>query len=808
MSEPFEYDVFLSYNSKDLALVRPLAERLRQTGLRVWFDQWAIKPGDDIFLAIERGLDVARVQVLCLSPAALGSGWVRMERSTVLFRDPSNVDRRFVPILLADCTLPDTLRRYKYVDFREAAEAAFEELLTACGSTVAAARSEQRKFHLSDYSSRNLNFTGRENDLKDIREKLVASGAAGVSQTGTALTGLGGIGKTQLAIEYAFRFADDYQFIFLLHADDPGKIENDFLRIAADLKLGLEERDEQLRVQAVIRWLERNDRWLLIVDNVEHPTKVKPFLPKTRPGHILVTTRLHDLDELSLGIQEPVEVGRWTGEETREFLLKETNINVEANRSEEAALEELVIALDGLPLACSHVAGFVRKEPATFAEYWRTFQVKRTELFATPTAIDSLHPVSVVTTWHINFEAVVKEAKRLPRTPYAAAPDLLLASAFLSPDDIPMDLLIVGGEELGPVVAKALRGAEPGFAEVNQALHLLREFSLIHVNIGNRSYRMHRLVQEVIRQRWMNADQRAKWARRVIRMLDRSTSFLSVHYGNWPDAIGKQHHANFVSGIVMDEWKRTDFEFDEAADLLTKTGFMLTQIGRYDDAAPLLDRALETREKRLGRGHLKVAEALNYIGDNLTENGDAKKALKYYNRALKIRVGKQGSDDEEVAQVHNNLGIAFYKLSRYDEAESHYLEAKRIWENLHNETLVGSALFNLGQNYSDQGGKDAEVERLFRLAWGKIAPGHMRATAGKTLGKFLARLGRDDEAIVFLRESLKVAKTTFGERSTHLIEYIDTLTPVVRRLKLSSELAELDSLEEDIRAAARDDRTG
>src|SRR5581483_9586394 len=132
MTKKFSFDVFLSHNSRDKARVRRLAERLKRARLRVWFDEWIIKPGDDIYLAIERGLEAARVQVLCLSPAALGSDWVALERSTVLFRDPSNVDRRFIPLLLADCELPDALRRYKYVDFRQEENAAFEELLNAC----------------------------------------------------------------------------------------------------------------------------------------------------------------------------------------------------------------------------------------------------------------------------------------------------------------------------------------------------------------------------------------------------------------------------------------------------------------------------------------------------------------------------------------------------------------------------------------------------------------------------------------------------------------------------------------------------
>jgi WD40 repeat protein len=132
MTKKFQFDVFLSHNSKDKPRVLKLAQRLKDAGLRVWFDQWIIKPGDDIYLAIERGLETARVQVLCLSPAALASDWVTLERSTVLFRDPANAGRRFIPLLLADCDLPDALRRYKYVDFRTEAESALAELLASC----------------------------------------------------------------------------------------------------------------------------------------------------------------------------------------------------------------------------------------------------------------------------------------------------------------------------------------------------------------------------------------------------------------------------------------------------------------------------------------------------------------------------------------------------------------------------------------------------------------------------------------------------------------------------------------------------
>ena len=132
MSRDFHYDVFLSHNQADKPRVRRLAERLQAAGVRVWFDEWVINPGDDIYLAIERGLEASRTLVLCLSPAALGSDWVGLERSTVLFRDPSNTGRRFIPVQLADCSLPDTLRRYKLFDFRRDSSRAFQRLLAAC----------------------------------------------------------------------------------------------------------------------------------------------------------------------------------------------------------------------------------------------------------------------------------------------------------------------------------------------------------------------------------------------------------------------------------------------------------------------------------------------------------------------------------------------------------------------------------------------------------------------------------------------------------------------------------------------------
>ena len=138
MPDDFQYDVFLSHNAQDKPQVRRLAPVSQLSTLNSqpacdWLDEWVIQAGDIIALKVDEGLEQSRVLLLCLSPAALASGWVALERSTAVHRDPANAGRRFIPLLLGDCALPDTLRRYKYVDFREESEAAFAEVLaTLC----------------------------------------------------------------------------------------------------------------------------------------------------------------------------------------------------------------------------------------------------------------------------------------------------------------------------------------------------------------------------------------------------------------------------------------------------------------------------------------------------------------------------------------------------------------------------------------------------------------------------------------------------------------------------------------------------
>jgi small GTP-binding protein len=132
MQHSFEFDVFLSHSSLDTEAVRSIAWQLRESGLRVWFDAWEIKPGDSIPAKIEYGLEHSRVLVLCMSEHAFGTDWVQLESHTFRFRDPLNNERRFIPLRLDQTSPKGSLAQFLYIDWEEDRDEARAKLVEAC----------------------------------------------------------------------------------------------------------------------------------------------------------------------------------------------------------------------------------------------------------------------------------------------------------------------------------------------------------------------------------------------------------------------------------------------------------------------------------------------------------------------------------------------------------------------------------------------------------------------------------------------------------------------------------------------------
>ncbi len=197
----FNWDVFLSHNSLDKPKVARLADRLKKAGFKVWFDDESIAGGEDISAAVEEGLEQSRVLLLCMTPAAFESEWVRLERHTALFRDPSNRERRFSPVLFEDCRIPALLRRFKYIDYRDESEAAFNDIVAALkpdAPPVAELPRDQWNPFEPYWPAVGSYFVGRKSELRRMQETLERGASVSV-------VGDWRIGKTSLLLELAER---------------------------------------------------------------------------------------------------------------------------------------------------------------------------------------------------------------------------------------------------------------------------------------------------------------------------------------------------------------------------------------------------------------------------------------------------------------------------------------------------------------------------------------------------------------------------------------------------------------------------
>jgi len=210
---------------------------------------------------------------------------------------------------------------------------------------------------------RNPFFTGRETLIKQLHDQLTTTKTAALTQS-QAISGLGGIGKTQIAIEYAYRYRNEYQYILWVSAASRDVIIAGFVALAGLLALSEKnEQDQNIIITAVKRWLEQYDKWLLILDNADDLIMIRDFLPIESKGHILLTTRAQAVGPTA----QTVEVEKMNLEEGTTLLLRRAKV-LKSDASLEEAPEEdenvakaIVMAMDGLPLALDQAGAYIEE---------------------------------------------------------------------------------------------------------------------------------------------------------------------------------------------------------------------------------------------------------------------------------------------------------------------------------------------------------------------------------------------------------------------------------------------------------------
>lgn len=659
---------------------------------------------------------------------------------------------------------------------------------------------------------RNAFFTGREDILTTLAHTLQNRQVAALTQA-QAISGLGGIGKTQIAVEYAYRSREHYQAMFWVTAASRDALISDFVMLAA--LLGLPERDEQdqhLVVRAVKLWLATtNVRWLLILDNVDDLEMLAEFLPAQGIGDVLMTTRLQALGALAHGI----EVEKMGEEEGITFLLRRTKMLApgaslqQAPQQHQAQAAAIVAELDGLPLALDQAGAYIEETRCSFAAYQHLYHTRRKELLRRRGHFPAAHPESVTATWSLSFQQVEQESP--------AAADLLRLLAFLDPEAIPEEILSAGAAEFGPTLNLVADDA----LELNATIELLLRYSLIRRNPAAHSLQMHRLVQAVLRDS-MERDQQRVWAERAVRGCNRafpnvelrtweqcrrmlphaqmSAQHLTTYELAFPEAVRLLNqaanylsiHARYAQAELLLQQARTLLEhLSEAqpadiATTLNNLGTLYLTQGKYQQAEPLLLQARDIREQALGREHPATATSLHNLAFLYYTQGQYQLAEPLYQQTLAIRQHVLAPEHPDIAKTGNDLALLYRSMGKYTQAEAFYRQALELQEQVlgPRHPDVAQTLYNLARLYRAQG-KYTEAEPIYHQALDicvdVFGPDHPRvAQSFYGLAKLYGSQGKYAQAEELAQQALSLQEARLGSEHPEITYTLGLLAKLYR----------------------------
>ena len=600
---------------------------------------------------------------------------------------------------------------------------------------------------------RNPNFTRRAAWLDQLHHNLTAGETTAVTQ---AIAGLGGVGKTQLALEYCHRQRAAYDLIWWLRADEEATLAADMVQLGWELGLPVEQTQEQAaQVTRVRRWLERSGvRWLLVFDNADTipPKQLPTYLPCTGHGRVLITSRNPNWG----GVGRVLSLDVFTPDEAVVFLLERTGLERELELKEEA--RGLAEELGYLPLALEHAAAYVETTGCTLGEYERLLATQRARLWAAAEAPDAYH-ATITTTWELSFQQV--------RAKNPAAVALFDLCCFLAPEEIPLPLLRAHREAL-PEELAALLADE---LALNEAIGDLRRYSLL-ARAGE-MLAVHRLVQTVARDR-MGEERARKWAEAAIELII-AALLDGTRLHEWE--AGRRILSHMIA--AADLGLELAWDTERLAFLCNWIGYYLQFLADYAGARPYYERALAIREKALGPDHPDTALSLNNLGGLLRALGDHAGARPYYERALAINEKALGPDHPDTALSLNNLGYLLRALGDHAGARPYYERALAIREKAlgpdHPDTALslnnlGYLLYALG----DHAGARPYYERALAINEKALGPDHPdTARSLNNLGGLLDALGDLAGARPYYERALAILEAKLGADHPH--------TNIVRR---------------------------
>lgn len=555
---------------------------------------------------------------------------------------------------------------------------------TGASSPLGPAR--RRPILFGNVPPKNVHFTGRRELLVQLHEMLQSEDNTTTAVLPQALHGMGGVGKTLLAVEYLYRFADNYDLIWWVPAERPARIGQSLVDLAVRLGLPDSGTEANTAVPLLLDALRRGEpyeKWLLIFDNAENPEIVRPYLPTGGPGKVLITSRDQRWGEIS----SLLEVDLFKRIESKLLLQRR-----QRGLSDHDA-DRLAEALGDLPLALEQAAAWFAETGMPVDEYLELLQTHTAELLESSQPLD--YPTPVIAAWNISLD-------RLALTSPSAL-QLLQMCAYFAAEPIPRSVLTSArAHDVSPVLDEALR--DP--IKFGRALREIGKYSLARIDHSTNSLYMHRLVQAALRNR-MSVEERGKMrhaahivltandpndpespasfdrygelyahvqATRLVECGDRWARELVINESKYLYRFGEHVAARRLGQAAYDQWsEQLGAEDPQTLAMAKWLGFLLFVVGSYKDASVLNANTLriyhamrnQGREDREGE-----LEALRNTQADAHVKGDFQDGLEIAQRVFEGSLEAFGDDDPATLNAAHNVAVSLRLTGAFNEART------------------------------------------------------------------------------------------------------------------------------------------
>ncbi|MFF9895925.1 FxSxx-COOH system tetratricopeptide repeat protein [Streptomyces longispororuber] len=487
---------------------------------------------------------------------------------------------------------------------------------------------------------RNRNFTGREVLLEQLQDRLGTGVTAVLPE---ALHGMGGVGKSQIAVEYVYRHSRDYRLVWWVASEQENQIVQSLIELGE--QMGLQVSSEISAVPAVLDALRRGEPysdWLLIFDNAEDPKEVRKYFPTDGPGRILVTSRNVQWSHTASSLEVDV-------------FAREESVSLLRRRSPELAddaVNHLAASLGDLPLAVEQASVWLAETGMPVHQYLELFERKWAELLQSDPPPDYEMPVAAA--WNVSLERL--------RDDHPDALQLLQVCAFFAPEPISWDLF---SAVRGISVPRELQAALDDPVKLGRAVREIGRYALARIDHRQSTVQLHRLVQRVLVEQ-MNPQERAQMRHAAHQLLSNADPRNPQRATYWPRYSSLLTHLRASNAVECEEgWTRR---------LVLNEVWFLRARGDYTAALNLGERAAAIWRERLGEDHEEVLGIDQQIAETLREqNLDLDRAFRLQDELVERYRRVLGDTHENTLQAqsylagnHRNLGN-FYEAKEIDQ---------------------------------------------------------------------------------------------------------------------------------------------